>query len=58
MTEPYVSPDFNMDDIRRIRDSYSERHLRMSPEEIIEENRKGAEELLRKLASRKEGKTA
>lgn len=53
MNEPYVSPDFNMEDIRRIRDYNSARHAKMTHAEIIEDNRKGAEEMLKKLAERK-----
>lgn len=53
MNEPYVSADFNMDDIRRVRDYNSARHSKMTHAEIIADNKKGAEEMLKKLAERK-----
>lgn len=53
MNEPYVSPDFNMEDIRRIRDYNSARHAKMTHAEIIADNQKGAKEMLKKLAERK-----
>lgn len=37
MSQPYVSPKFDMDDIRRIRDFNSERHKNMTVDELHEE---------------------
>lgn len=56
MNEPYVSPEFNMDDIRRIRDYNSARHIKMTYEEIELDIQKGADEFLKKLADAKKCK--
>ena len=51
MTEPVVSKKFDVEDIRKIREYNSLRHIKMTPEEIIADTKKGAErimELLRK----------
>jgi len=53
MTKPTVSPYFNVDDIRKIREYNSLRHMNMTSEEIIEDTKKGASELLEKLKNRK-----
>lgn len=53
MTKPTVSSYFNVDDIRKIREYNSLRHVNMTSEEIIEDTRKGASELLEKLKNRK-----
>lgn len=57
-SDVYVSPQFTMDDIRRIRDHNSARHIQMSPKEIIEDVNKGANEILAKLSARKESDRA
>lgn len=49
MTKPVVSKDFNLEDIRKIREYNSLRHIQMTPEEIIEDNRKGAAVVLELL---------
>ena len=49
MTKPMVSKDFNLEDIRKIREYNSLRHIKMTPEEIIEDNRKGAAVVLELL---------
>lgn len=49
MTKPMVSKDFNLEDIRKIREYNSLRHIQMTPEEIIEDNRKGAAVVLELL---------
>lgn len=54
MTEPIVSEKFDVDDIRKIREYNSLRHIKMTSEEIIADTKKGAErimELLRKEQS-------
>ncbi len=49
MTKPVVSKDFNLEDIRKIREYNSLRHVQMTPREIIEDTRKGAAMVLKKL---------
>ena len=49
MTKPMVSKDFNLEDIRKIREYNYLRHIQMTPEEIIEDNRKGAAVVLELL---------
>ena len=49
MTKPIVSKDFNLEDIRKIREYNSLRHVQMTPKEIIEDTRKGAAVVLKKL---------
>ncbi len=46
MTKPIVSKDFNLEDIRKIWEYNSLRHVRMIPREIIGDTRKGAVALL------------
>jgi hypothetical protein len=47
--KPVVSKDFNLEDIRKIREYNSLRHIQMTHEEIIEDNRKGAAVVLELL---------
>lgn len=49
MTKPIVSNDFNLEDIRKIREYNSLRHVQMTPREIIEDTQKGATLVLKKL---------
>ena len=49
MMKLVVSKDFNLEDIRKIREYNSLRHIQMTPEEIIEDNRKGAAVVLELL---------
>jgi len=49
MTKPVVSKDFNVEDIQKIREYNSLRHIQMSPKEIIEDTRKGAAIVLERL---------
>ena len=49
MMKPVVSKDFNLEDIRKIREYNSLRHVQMTPEEMIEDNRKGATVVLELL---------
>ena len=48
LKKPEISSRFDVDDIRKIRDYNSQRHSEMSPSEIVEDIRKGAEEIIRK----------
>ena len=45
-TEPIVSKKFDVEDIRRIREYNSLRHIKMTPEEIIADTKKGAERIM------------
>ena len=49
MMKLVVSKDFNLEDIRKIREYNSLRHVQMTPEEMIEDNRKGAAVVLELL---------
>lgn len=49
MTKPIVSKDFNLEDIRKIREYNSLRHVQMTTREIIEDTRKGAAKILERL---------
>lgn len=44
MTEPIVSKKFDIEDIRKIREYNSWRHIKMTPEEIIADTKKEREE--------------
>ena len=52
----FVSDNFNMDDIRRIRDDNSMRHSNMTPEEIIKDINIGADKMKKLLAEHKANK--
>lgn len=49
MTKPILSKEFNLEDIRKIREYNSLRHVQMTPREIIEDTRKGAAVVLERL---------
>ncbi len=49
MMKPTVSKDFNLEDIRKIREYNSLRHAQMTHREIIEDTRKGAAVVLERL---------
>ena len=49
MTKLIVSNDFNLEDIQKIREYNSLRHVQMTPKEIIEDTRQGADMVLEKL---------
>ena len=46
--KPEISSRFDADDIRKIRDYNSQRHLQMTRKEIVEDIRTGAEEVIKK----------
>ena len=48
---PEISPNFTIEDIHKIREWNYERQKSMTPEEIIEDTRKGAERFLARLSS-------
>ena len=49
---PEISPNFTIEDIHKIREWNYERQKGMTPAEIIEDTRNGAESFLALLASR------
>ena len=49
MTEPIVSKRFDVEDIRKIREYNALRHIKMTPEEIISDTKKGAERIMKLL---------
>ena len=53
MNKPEISSRFDVDDIRKIREYNSLRHIHMTPEEIIAETQAGAEMVMRMLEQRK-----
>ena len=53
MSKPEISSRFDVDDIRKIREYNSLRHIHMTPEEIIAETQAGAEKIMRMLEQRK-----
>lgn len=56
MSKPEISSRFDVDDIRKIREYNSLRHIHMTPEEIIAETQAGAEKVMRMLEQRKPAK--
>ena len=53
MHEPVVSERFDVEDIRKIREYNSLRHIQMTPEEIIADTKKGAERIKKMLQEHK-----
>ncbi len=53
MSKPEVSSKFDVEDIRKIREYNSLRHIHMTPEEIIAETQEGAEKVMWMLKQRK-----
>ncbi len=49
MNRPTVSKKFDVEDIRKIREYNSLRHIKMTPAEIVEDTKKGAAKLLERL---------
>ena len=56
MNKPELSPDFTMDDIRKLRDYNSFRHVSMTLDEIREDMRPSVEEFAQLMAERKDKK--
>ncbi len=44
MSEPIISERFDVDDIRKLREYNSLRHIQMTPEEIIADTKKRSRE--------------
>lgn len=53
MSEPVISDRFDVDDIRKLREYNSLRHIQMTPEEIIADTKKGAERIRKMIQERK-----
>ena len=53
MNKPKISNRFDVDDIRKIREYNSLRHIHMTPSEIIAETQAGAEKVLQMLEQSK-----
>lgn len=51
--KPTISERFDVEDIRRIREYNSLRHVKMTPTEIVEDTKKGAAEVLARLKENK-----
>lgn len=49
--KPIISEKFDLDDIRKIREYNSLRHIKMTPEEIVAEYRESTSEFMEKLKS-------
>lgn len=49
MNKPMVSNRFDVEDIRKIREYNSLRHITMTRAEIVEDTKEGAAELLKKM---------
>lgn len=54
MKKPTVSDFFNVEDIRKVREYNSLRHARMNAEDIVDDTKKGAMELLSEMKRRKD----
>jgi hypothetical protein len=52
MNKPEVSDRFDVDDIRKIREYNSLRHISMTPGEIVEDTKKGSERVMKMLVER------
>jgi hypothetical protein len=52
MNKPEISERFDVDDIRKIREYNSMRHINMTPEEIVADTKKGSERVLKMLKER------
>jgi hypothetical protein len=52
MNKPEISKRFDVDDIRKIREYNSMRHINMTPEELVADTKKGAERVLKMLKER------
>ena len=49
MSKPEISSKFDVNDIRKVREYNSPRHIHMAPKEIIAEPQAGAEKLMQML---------
>lgn len=49
MTKPILSPRFDVEDIQRLREYNSLRHIKMTPSEIVTETRNATAEIINRL---------
>lgn len=49
MTKPILSPRFDVDDIQKLREYNSMRHIKMTPAEIVAETKKATDEIIAQL---------
>ena len=49
MTKPVLSPRFDVDDIQRLREYHSLRHIQMTPAEIVAETKNATESIIARL---------
>jgi hypothetical protein len=52
MNKPDISERFDVDDIRKIREYNSLRHINMTPEEVVADTKKGSERVMKMLKER------
>jgi hypothetical protein len=52
MNKTEISERFDVDDIRKIREYNSMRHINMTPEEIVADTKKGSERVMKMLKER------
>ena len=49
ITKPVLSPRFDVDDIQKLREYNSLRHLKMTPAEIVEETKQATADIIERL---------
>ncbi len=49
MTKPVLSPRFDVDDIQKLREYNSMRHIKMTPSEIVEETKAATAKIIEQL---------
>ena len=49
MTKPILSPRFDVEDIQKLREYNSMRHIKMSPSEIVAETKNATTEIIKRL---------
>jgi hypothetical protein len=52
MNKPEISERFDVDDIQKIREYNSLRHINMTPEEVVADIKKGSERVMKMLKER------
>ena len=53
MNKPIISERIDVEDIRKLREYHSLRHIKMTPAEIVEDTKKGSAQLLARLKENK-----
>ena len=49
MNKPVLSPRFDVDDIQKLREYNSLRHIKMTPAEIVAETKKATKDIIERL---------